>query len=91
MHQMFRREAFEQRAARGELTTKQVYYHHVDPPLEFEPLCTHSVRLAYFNAARERLAEVHYYERPDGSIGASGVLDPKEVVVGGVLHYLDRS
>ena len=34
------------------------------------------------------VATVHYYKRPDGSIGASGKQDPKIVVVGGV-RYID--
>jgi hypothetical protein len=37
------------------------------------------------------VAEVHYYERPDGSIGASGQRDPKEIVHEGILFFGDRS
>jgi hypothetical protein len=90
LRRLFQVEAIEQREANGELTAKVTYSKHVDPPLEFEPLCTHSRRKAFFNLNRKKVAEVHYYERPDGSIGASGSLDPKEIVHQGVLYFLDR-
>jgi len=34
----------------------------------------------------EKVAVVHAYERPDGSLGASGQYDPKAVLVGTILH-----
>jgi hypothetical protein len=35
------------------------------------------------------VAEVHRYLRPDGTIGASGVPDPKRISFGGTLYVAD--
>ena len=36
-----------------------------------------------------KVAEVHYYLLPDGSVGASGMPDPKAVLVDDVLYLLE--
>ncbi len=41
------------------------------------PYCTNSQIWVYFNEHHEAVAIVHQYLRPDGSIGASGLPDPK--------------
>jgi hypothetical protein len=91
LRQIFIHAAIEQREVDGDLTTKIVYNVHVDPPLQFEPPCTHSQRLAYFDQNHKKVAEVHYYVRPDGTIGASGFLDPKEVLHQGIRYFYDRA
>jgi hypothetical protein len=42
--------------------------------------------LVYWNQEREPVALVHQYVRPDGSIGGSGLPDPKRVVIGGTVY-----
>lgn len=90
LRKIFHDAAVEERLANGELTTKLVYNVHVEPPLPFEPPCTHSRRIAYYDTYRVKVAEVHFYQRPDGSIAASGMLDPKEVLHDGVRYFYDQ-
>jgi hypothetical protein len=42
-----------------------------------------------YRDANDRVALVHQYTRPDGSIGASGLPDPKKVLKDNVLYILD--
>jgi hypothetical protein len=37
----------------------------------------------------EKVAGVHQYLRPDGTIGLSGRPDPKEVYIDGVLYIIE--
>ena len=64
---------------------------HPSPPLANEPICTRSQILIYKTLQGQKIAEAHQYLREDGSIGASGLPDPKEVLHDGVLHYLALS
>lgn len=43
--------------------------------------------IAYF-AGKERVALVHRYARPDGTIGATGRADPKELLVEGERWFV---
>jgi predicted SAM-dependent methyltransferase len=53
--------------------------------------CTHSQELTYFDSERVRvIARVHQYLRPDGTLAASGMPDPKMVCLGGVEYHLHR-
>jgi hypothetical protein len=79
LREIYHEARIEQRAATGELTTEERYNKHLDPPLEFEPRCTCSIRQAFLQKDGKTVAEVHFYRRPNGSIAASGLLDPKEV------------
>jgi hypothetical protein len=60
---------------------------HPGPP--FEPFCTFSQIVRYFTLAQERVAVVHQYLRPDGTLGGSGRPDPKAISAGGILYMLD--
>jgi hypothetical protein len=59
------------------------------PVLTFEPFCTVSQIVRYFTPAGEKVAVVHQYVRPDGTLGASGRPDPKVIMARGVLYTLD--
>ncbi len=48
-----------------------------------EPVCTRSQLVTYFDADGERVAIVHQYLRQDGTLGASGLPDPKWLLHGG--------
>ncbi len=80
--------AIEQREVNGDLTKERTYHVHVEPPLPFAPPCTHSERWLFCDHQRRRIAEAHCYRRPDGSIAASGLLDPKEVFHQGVRYFV---
>jgi hypothetical protein len=84
-------DAIEKRHDNGELTIDDnVYNKHLAPPPSGHDFCTRSKRRAYYDQDGKKVAEVHYYLNPDNSIGASGLLDPKEIVHEGVLYYYDR-
>jgi len=51
-----------------------------------EPLGTRTQMIAYYEGS-ERVALAHRYLRPDGTIGATGLPDPKELLVEGELWF----
>jgi hypothetical protein len=62
---------------------------HPSSPLANEPICTQSQYITYVNESGEKIAGVHQYLRPDGTIGLSGKPDPKEVLIDGVLYIIE--
>lgn len=68
-----------ERLQSGEISQHVKRSRHVDDPAKGEPWCTNS-QIAYYYATDGRpLAVVHQYRRPDGTIGASGLPDPKRL------------
>jgi hypothetical protein len=55
--------------------------------LPTEPPGTLSQIVAYDDGS-QRIALVHQYLRPDGTLGASGKPDPKELIEGGVGYFV---
>ena len=51
-----------------------------------EPSGTRSLTVSYVNDAGERVFMVHFYLRPDGSIGGSGKPDPKWLYEDGAVY-----
>lgn len=62
---------------------------HPSSPLANEPICTQSQYITYVNESGEKIAGVHQYLRPDGTLGLSGKPDPKEVLIEGVLYIIE--
>jgi len=89
LFRIFKEERILERTAAGEISSRLVYDEHPSAPKAEEPFCTKSQLLAYYTTAGQKIAEAHQYLRTDGSIGASGMPDPKEVVHSGSLYYLD--
>ena len=56
-------------------------------PLASEPAGTRSQMVADVDGVR-RVALVHRYLRPDGTVGASGMPDPKELLDDDVLYFV---
>lgn len=56
-------------------------------PPEIGPIGTRSQIVRYSDPAGTTVAEAHQYLLPDGSIGASGMPDPKFVLVNGIGYY----
>ena len=54
--------------------------------LASEPPGTRSQMVAYYDG-RRKVAVAHRYQRPDGTLGASGWPDPHELLHGGVLYF----
>jgi hypothetical protein len=46
--------------------------------------------VSYVNEAGHRIFLVHFYLRPDGSIGGSGKLDPKWLFEDGVVYSAEK-
>jgi hypothetical protein len=42
---------------------------------------------AFFTPDGEEIARTHCYVRRDGTLAASGLLDPKQVMCNGVLYF----
>jgi hypothetical protein len=49
---------------------------------------THSQELRYYDEQNNLVAKTHRYLRPDGTLAASGLEDPKRVVEGSILYIL---
>lgn len=67
---------------------------HPSRPRAAEPFCTRSQFVRYIAVVGDRLTEVaraHQYLRTDGSIGASGRPDPKQVLHEGKIYIVAES
>lgn len=54
-----------------------------------EPYCTESQQVSYIDPANgQEVARAHRYLRPDGTLGASGLPDPKRVFLNGVWYRI---
>jgi len=65
---------------RKELREEIIRSSHLAAPKPFPgPFCTHSEFVRYVDSSGKLIVELHRYLRPDGSLGASGKLDPKRL------------
>lgn len=89
MRDVFNTEGYYARVKSGELiaVTLAPDRHPAAPP-SGEPHCTRSQMVEYWTRDRQMVALVHQYLRPDGSLGASGLPDPKAIVHQGVRYKL---
>ncbi len=91
LRELFDEGQYPQRARAGEFT-KQVYWESVvKPPNSIasqEPCGTKSQIVDYRDTIGRRIARVHRYKRPDGTLGASGREDPKSLHHNGVYYIL---
>lgn len=78
------------RITSGELREFLDNRRHCQPPPEFLPWCTHSEMVAYreLTSPFTLVALAHLYRLPDGSIGASGLPDPKKLNIDGQRYFL---
>jgi hypothetical protein len=86
LRQIFNHERYAERVASGEFTTRIVREHHPTSPKAHVPFCTWSQKIAYLDRGEHEVATVHQYLQPDGSLGASGLPDPKRLLLNGVLY-----
>jgi hypothetical protein len=66
----------------------------VPSPKANQPPGTLSQRVTYWESAGgslRQVAVVHRYLRPDGSLGASGLPDPKRVFYDGIVYAAHQS
>jgi hypothetical protein len=87
LREMFNDGDYWGRVLDGELSALTVE-EGVAPARAGQPAGTVS-RLDFIYERGHKVAEVHYYQRPDGSIGGSGEPDPKSLLIDGVLYELE--
>jgi len=85
---MFNDGEYWEKTRQGILRAKVVADNHPSLPRAREPVCTRSQYVIYIDKQGRKVAGVHQYLRRDGTIGASGRPDPKELFVNGVLYIL---
>jgi len=73
------------RIRRGELAAQVQVSRHPSAPKASVPFCTRSQMLRYVESG-EVVAIVHQYLKPDGTLGASGLPDPKYVRIGDTAY-----
>lgn len=84
---MFAEHDFLGRLQRGELTPRLIRDRAPNPPPRGMPAGTRSQIIAYRQAGTQ-VAMVHQYLLPDGTLGASGLPDPKRLLINGLLYIV---
>ena len=77
-----------QRLATGELRATVGRVFHPSPLKSGQPHCTESQEVFYYDSSGQEVARVHQYLRPDGTLGGSGLPDPKRLRGNGVVYRL---
>ncbi len=75
-----------QRAQTGDLREVIIRDGHPSAPKANEPFCTRSQTIIYIDSDGGRIAVVHQYLRQDGTLGASGMPDPKKLWREGIVY-----
>lgn len=88
LRQMFAQHDVLGKLQRGELTERMLRDKNPSPPPRGMPPGTRSQIIAYIDANGVQVAIVHQYKLPDGSLGASGLPDPKRLLFNGLLHIV---
>lgn len=90
LRRMFNEGRYVEREREGELVAYTQGNRHPSPPLSFEPFCTVSQTVHYYTrSSLKKVAIAHCYLRPDGTLGASGLPDPKAIFDGDTLYIVD--
>lgn len=86
LRQVFNEGRYYERVCSNELLAT-VETSHPAPPAAGQPPGTVSEMVAYHDNGFRRLALVHQYRRPDGSLGGSGRPDPKRLLLDNEILY----
>lgn len=79
-----------QKTKDGDLAAVVIEHRHPSRIEANEPFCTYSQMVSYRDRDGIEIARVHQYLRPDKTIGASGLPDPKRLYEGGILYRLEK-
>ncbi len=91
MRKLFKNHSFLDRIQRGELTPcPKGKPRHVSNPCHTEH-CSTSQMVYYFDRQGRPLVLAHQYVRSDGTLGASGLPDPKRLQIGNIVYKLLKS
>ena len=66
---------------------KRTVYDEPASPKSGQVPGTRSIVEMYYNAAGQRVMTLHYFLKPDGTLGGSGKMDPKELLVGNAMYF----
>lgn len=90
LRQLFNQQGFAERISRGEVSERVIA--SAAPAVGMKlPAGTLSQRVAYLDGTGRQCAVVHRFQLPDGRLGASGLPDPKELLIDDVLYKADPS
>lgn len=81
IRQLFNQINYLEKIATGQIVARRKRNSHLNPPPKGEPFCTYSQILYYYTKDESPVAVVHQYLRPDGTIGGSGLPDPKRLIL----------
>jgi hypothetical protein len=87
LSELFDRGQYRERYSRGELKRK-LYHEELAPLSAGQPANTLSQLFEYLDDGLKRVALIHQYRLPDGTLGASGREDPKQIVDDGIIYIL---
>lgn len=87
----FRKAGYAARIQSGDLREHIEKSNHPSKPGAGQPHCTKSQFVSYYDSDGRELVRAHQYRRPDGSLGASGLPDPKVLVYRGILYTVRTS
>lgn len=85
---MFNENDFLGRLQRGQLKARLVREHQLTAGRPGLPAGTRSQIIAYDDSAGVMVALVHQYLLPSGALGASGLPDPKRLLLKGLLYIV---
>src|SRR6476661_1025519 len=86
LRKMFNDDLLWERAQTGEFTELVWREGHPSPKRSGEPFCTRSQVIRYLDRSNRLVAVVHQYLRPNGTVGGSGMPDPKRMFKNGVIY-----
>lgn len=90
LQRLFNEAGYYNRTQTGEFSEEVVYEGRPRKEAN-QPTGTRSERVNYVDHNGRYVATVHQYRKPDGTLGASGLPDPKRVRIGNVVYILDES
>lgn len=91
LRRVFNERQYYHKIQTGELREDLLENSHATPKRSGQPYCTYSQLIAYREqSSNKKVAMVHQYLRPDGTIGASGLPDPKWLICDGEILCLEQ-
>lgn len=90
IRRLFNEGPYPQMIAEGRLTTQFLRNAHLNAPdLKGNPPCTHRQTIRYLDSDGNPVVEIFQYLKPDGTLGASGLPDPKRLWMGGTVLIVE--
>jgi hypothetical protein len=66
---------------------KRTIYNELASPKSSQVPGTRSIVDRYYNEAGQPVMTLHHFLKPDGTLGGSGKMDPKELLVDGTIYF----